>query len=193
MILALVTAALLSATPDVWYLPTEDNKARLFVEEIGSASAPPVVVLHGGWGAEHSYLEPVLKLHAGTAHRFVLYDQRGSLLSPVADAHELTVQQQIDDLDLLRRTLGIEKITLFAHSMGTYLAMAYSHSHPDHVRALILTGTLPARTPEGGAAAFWNAANAYGQSLMERPAVAQQLHALEESHDPNASRLVTHR
>lgn len=37
-----------------WYMNTSDGHCSLYVREYGRGS--PVVVLHGGWGAEHSYL-----------------------------------------------------------------------------------------------------------------------------------------
>jgi proline iminopeptidase len=55
---------------DTWYLPTTDGAAKLFVEELGSASAPAVIVLHGGWGAEHSYLDDVVRPLADSRHSF---------------------------------------------------------------------------------------------------------------------------
>ena len=192
--LSLAWAAPTTSSPlrDTWYLPTTDGAAKLFVEEIGPRDAPPVIVLHGGWGAEHSYLDDVVTPQAGPQHRFVLYDQRGSLLSPVKSTGSLTLQQQIDDLDLLRRTLGISKVTVLAHSMGTYLAFAYAQAHPDNVAALILTGTIPAKTPPGGADAFWKSANDQAGQLIARREVAQQLALLAQLHEP-PPQAITHR
>src|ERR1700742_3497752 len=109
---------------DSWYLHPSDGRAEILVRETGPRSAAPFVGLHGGWGAEMSPYIPLVTPLAGPQRRFVLYDQRGSLRSPVADPSALTVQQQIDDLEQLRQALGAEKLTLLAHSMGTYLAMA---------------------------------------------------------------------
>lgn len=57
---------------DTRYLPKEDPAARLFVEELGYPKAKPIIVLHGGWGAEHSYLDEVVRPFAGKKHRFIL-------------------------------------------------------------------------------------------------------------------------
>lgn len=163
---------------DTWYLPTEDTTARLFVEELGDPQATPIIVLHGGWGAEHSYLDEVVMPFAGRSHRFILYDQRGSLLSPVSDYSEVSLQTQIADFDLLRQTLKIEKLNILAHSMGTFLVMAYMQAHPEHVAALIFTGTMPAR-PEGGEVMFWKNANEYAQQLIGRPNVQRLLDSVK--------------
>lgn len=57
-----------------WYLETSDG-TDLYVVEFGAAAAPgdTVVVLHGGWGAEHSYLRSAVEPLANQYH-FVLYD-----------------------------------------------------------------------------------------------------------------------
>ncbi len=62
-----------------WYLPTTDGVTELYIKEIGSGS--PVVILHGGYGAEHSYLIDAFA-PLFSERRFVFYDQRGSLRSP---------------------------------------------------------------------------------------------------------------
>ncbi|WP_242098694.1 alpha/beta fold hydrolase [Sphingomonas sp. CROZ-RG-20F-R02-07] len=176
---------------DTWYLPTADHVAQLFVEELGPRSAPPVIVLHGGWGAEHSYLDDVVLPQVGPAHRFVLYDQRGSLLSPVPDTSSLSVRQQIEDLELLRETLGEERLTIFAHSQGTYLALAYAQAHPDHVRSLILTGTVVGKSPEGGDDAYMAQTTATAHELIARTAVQREMERVRST-EPDGPRRATH-
>jgi len=124
-----------------WYLQTSDG-VDLYVVEFGAAAAPgdTVVVLHGGWGAEHSYLRSAVEPLASQYH-FVLYDQRGSLRSPAPDS-TISLQRFVSDLEELRRELGQERLTIFAHSMGSRLAYAYLGAHPEHVRRLALAGPL---------------------------------------------------
>ena len=65
-----------------WYMNTQgdDGTLRHYIAEYGRDASPAktVIVLHGGWGADHSYLIPVIQPLA-REFRFVLYDQRGSL------------------------------------------------------------------------------------------------------------------
>lgn len=126
-----------------WYLPTADG-CRLFVQEFGQGPET-LVVLHGGWGAEHSYLLDAFKGLDDNYH-LVFHDQRGSLLSP-CPPDKISVQKHVEDLELLRRALGLEHMNLVAHSMGTFLAMTYEQQHPDHVKGLVLIGSFLARTP----------------------------------------------
>ncbi len=150
----LIAAALLSVaaavqaqaviTPtDQWYMRTPDEVVH-YVLEYGRAASPDhvVVVLHGGWGAEHSYLLPAVAPLAGK-YRFVLYDQRGSLRSPVPDPGTLRFETLINDLEALRVRLNIPRMTLMAHSMGAHLAFGYLAAHPERVRGLVLVGPAP--------------------------------------------------
>lgn len=50
------------------------------------------------------------------------------------------------DFDLLRQAIGLEKVTIFGFSYGTYLAQVYGTLFPEHVQALIMDGvTNPKR------------------------------------------------
>ncbi len=115
-----------------------DDGVRHYVTEFGRGDT--VVVLHGGWGGEHSGLVDAVRPLAGRFH-FVLYDQRGSLRSPAPDG-TISLPRLVRDLEGLRRQLGQERLTLFAHSMGTVLAYAYLAEHPGRVRGLVLAAPL---------------------------------------------------
>ncbi len=91
-----------------WYLLTNDRAARLYVLEFGKGDT--IVVLHGGFGAEHSYLLGAVKFLADQFH-IVMYDQRGSLRSPCPDS-VISVQKHIDDLELLRKELNLQRMTI---------------------------------------------------------------------------------
>ena len=134
-----------------WYDVTDDGH-RSYVYELGRARAAgdTVIVLHGGWGAEHGYLVDAFRPVAD-AHRLVFYDQRGSLRSPAPDS-TITLARLVADLESLRGELGVERVTLAAHSMGNALAYAYLGAHPERVRGLALVGpVLPGPFPADSA------------------------------------------
>lgn len=170
---------------NVWYLPTSDRAATLYVTSLGSG--PDVVVLHGGSGGDFNYLVDAVRPLAGH-HRFILFDQRGSALSPVTDAaiKSITIDKLVDDLETLRLALQQPKIVLFAHSAGTLLAMYYFKKYPDHVAAMILTGSFTPKTPEGGISALVKQGRARARALMARPAVAALLKREGLDGDPAA-------
>ncbi len=165
--------AQLSHSQPEWYLPTGDG-CQLFVQEYGQG-AETLVVLHGGFGAEHSYMLGVFK---GLEDRYhlVFYDQRGSLRSP-CPTDKISVQKHIDDLELLRATLKADRITIVAHSMGTYLAMNYLQQYPQRVKGFVLMGALPPRTPQTEAEkALWEEQQKVAKAFIERPEITAELH-----------------
>jgi proline iminopeptidase len=181
----------LADRPEQWYFWTDDG-VRHYAYEFGSAAGPgdTVVVLHGGWGAEHSYLvSPLSRL--GDRYRMVLYDQRGSLRTPAPDS-TIRLPRLVDDLEHLRESLGLERVTLVAHSMGGALAYAYLSRYPDRVRGLVLVGAVhPAPFgqgppmefirevwPEADSAALAEAQEAFFRGYGERALVEMEAEGL---------------
>lgn len=153
---------------DEWYLRTPDS-VSLYIREFGRGE--PVIVLHGGWGMDHGYMLPALNGLENVAH-FIVYDQRGSLRSP-APAEKISVAKHVEDLDLLRQRLGLNRVTILAHSMGTFLAQSYLQAHPDHVKGLILAGAIAPLSDSAHNAL--GAANRVGNRLAERSEVNDEL------------------
>jgi proline iminopeptidase len=148
-----------------WYLPTGDG-CRLFVQEYGRGR-DTVIVVHGGFGAEHSYLLDAFRGLEDRFH-FVFYDQRGSLRSPCPDSL-ISVTAHVRDVERLRQELKLERATLVGHSMGTVLAMHYLQDYPDRVRGMVLAGAIPPRSEAV------SEMNRQGLAMGERPAVAEQM------------------
>jgi pimeloyl-ACP methyl ester carboxylesterase len=70
-------------------------------------------------------------------------------LEKTADLTQYSTERAADDVDAVRRTLGYEKIDLWALSYGTRLAQVYMKRQPSHVRRVLLAGFAPLdyRTP----------------------------------------------
>jgi proline iminopeptidase len=101
-----------------------------------------VVVLHGGPGMAGSYLDGLLVDFAGSQRTVVRYDQRGVGESAVAVNDSYSTVDYVADLEALRVRLGVERIHIFGHSWGAYLAEAYVGAHPDHVASLSTYGGM---------------------------------------------------
>lgn len=150
--LFVLTAAVVFSLPSIafaaeepeWYLPVSDG-CRIYVRELGVANPTTVVVLHGGFGAEHSYLLDPLGPLASNYH-MVFFDQRGSLRSP-CPPEQVSVEKFIDDLERLRSELRSRKILLIGHSRGAYLALEYQRKQAEHVLGLVLLGPASLKTP----------------------------------------------
>lgn len=175
---------------DEWYLTTSADRCRLYVTEVGKG--PPLVVLHGGWGAEHSYLLDAFE-GLEDRYRLVFYDQRGSLRSPCPDSL-VSVDAHVADLERLREELDVDRMTLVGHSMGTFLGMSYLEKHPERVGGLVLMNAVVPRTPESEEEArLYSEEQGNFREWAERPAVAAELTEEGLAGDSLSDRQATHR
>ena len=70
--------------------------------------------------------------------------------------HFYTTRDSVEDLELLRRRVGVDRLTLFGVSYGTKVAAAYALRYPDRVERLVLDSVVE---PEGP--------NAFGLEIFE--------------------------
>jgi proline iminopeptidase len=111
----------------------------LYVEEVGNPEGVPVVWLHGGPGSGCS--EKHRQFFNPKLFRAILFDQRGAGRStPHACLEENTTWHLVEDLETIRKHLGIEQWIVIGGSWGSTLALAYAQSHPQAVKALVLRG-----------------------------------------------------
>jgi proline-specific peptidase len=106
----------------------------------------PVLVLHGGPGGTHDYLEPIGGL-ADTGRRVIFYDQIGCGRSPhPSEPSKWTVQLFVDEVDAVREALGLDRIHLLGQSWGGMLAMEYMLTRPSGIETVIICDS-PASIP----------------------------------------------
>jgi pimeloyl-ACP methyl ester carboxylesterase len=58
-----------------------------------------------------------------------------------------SVAAQVEDVEAVRRSLGVARLDLFGVSYGTEVAQRYAQSHPDRVGRVVLDSVLPAEGP----------------------------------------------
>lgn len=120
---------------------------EIFYEIAGSPAGKPVIVVHGGPGggitpSMRRYFDPA-------AYRIILFDQRGCGKStPHAELRENTTWDLVEDMEKLRRHLGVEKWQVFGGSWGSTLSLAYAQTHRDRVSELVLRGVFTLRQSE---------------------------------------------
>jgi proline iminopeptidase len=123
------------------------NGHRLYVEESGNVRGIPVVFIHGGPGSgtsprQRRFFDPA-------DYRIILYDQRGAGRStPHASVKHNTTSHLIRDLELIRKSLEIDRWVLFGGSWGSTLALCYAREFPARVLGLILRGVFLLRRVE---------------------------------------------
>ncbi|MCE6056872.1 Putative proline iminopeptidase [Mycoplasmopsis agalactiae] len=121
------------------YLKTEDGMHEIYYEVSGNPDGIPVLYIHGGPGAGCN--ENSRRLFNPKAYKIVLFDQRGCGKSkPSMSLINNTTWFLINDIEMLRKHLKIDKWMLFGGSWGTTLALCYAINHPDRVSHIVLRG-----------------------------------------------------
>src|SRR6185436_11602046 len=124
-----------------------DGVHRMYWEQSGNPHGIPVLFLHGGPGAgaapaHRRFFDPA-------RYRIVIYDQRGAGRSrPLGELKDNTTPLLVEDIERLRRHLGVERWVVFGGSWGSTLALAYAIEHAERCRALILRGIFLCRKSE---------------------------------------------
>jgi proline-specific peptidase len=99
-----------------------------------------LLVLHGGPGAGHDYLEPLEEL--ATERKVVFYDQLGCGRSDRPDDRSLwRMECFVAEVSRVRDALGLNTVHLFGQSWGGWLAVEYMLSDPSGVVSLVLAST----------------------------------------------------
>ncbi len=116
-------------------------------EESGNPQGKPIVLLHGGPGGGcPPYYRQFFNPHKW---RLIMFDQRGCGKSiPHAELRENTTWELVKDIEKLREHLGIDKWVVFGGSWGSTLSLAYSQTHPERCKGLILRGIFMLRQLE---------------------------------------------
>lgn len=119
-----------------------EGEAAIYCEESGNPAGIPALWLHGGPGG--SLGSGWYRTHFDPArYRLIGIDQRGtgksrSAGSPTGEMDRQNTQELINDIDTVRRALGIDTWVVTGISWGTTLALAYAQQHLQRVRALAL-------------------------------------------------------
>lgn len=124
-----------------------DGLHEIYYELCGNPQGVPVVFLHGGPGSgcnptQRRFFDPAYYL-------IILIDQRGCGRStPLGETKNNTTDHLVNDIELIRQSLGINQWLVFGGSWGSTLALAYALKHADHVSGLILRGVFLSRASE---------------------------------------------
>ena len=101
---------------------------------------PVALVIHGGPGADHTGFKPALALLASHM-QLVYFDHRGHGRSARGDPATYTLDENVEDMEALRRHLGLGPIVSVGTSYGGMVAMAHAARYPQGVSHLVLVAT----------------------------------------------------
>lgn len=121
--------------------------ASLYVEKLGQGT--PLLMLHGGPGADSRYLRPQCDELArltlqNQPIQLVYYDQRGAERSPLDEGQSAgSYQTHVEDVEQVRLALAQEQLILCGYSWGGLLALLYANQYPHRIKGLILISPAP--------------------------------------------------
>lgn len=149
------------------------NGVRLWYKVAGQGAGAPLLFLHGGPG----YNSYSFEAQAGKALegklRMIYLDQRGSGRSerPWTGAYSMPIM--VEDIEALRKQLGVPKLALMGHSFGGALALEYAAAYPGHVDRMVLVSAASS-IPDACAARVAFLAQRYPADLQKARAAAAE-------------------
>ena len=101
---------------------------------------PVAFILHGGPGGDHSGFKPGFSPLAERM-QLVYVDHRGQGRSAKGDPERYTLDENVEDLEALRKHLGLGSIVSIGTSYGGMVAMAHAARYPASVSHLVCVVT----------------------------------------------------
>jgi len=119
---------------------------HVWTRKIGE-SPIKVLILHGGPGANHEYLEIFGDYLPPKGVEVYFYDQLGSYYSDQPDDLSLwNVERFREEVEEVRKYLGFEKFYLLGQSWGGFLGIEYALKYQHNLKGLIIsnmTASIP--------------------------------------------------
>lgn len=159
-------------TGGVRMIPIQTPKGtfNVWTKRIGNNPRVKVLLLHGGPGATHEYMEAFDSYFPAAGIEYYYYDQLGSAYSDQPASPELVdLPRFVEEVEQVRAALGLDRnnFYLLGQSWGGILAIEYALKYQQNLKGLVISNMM-ASIP---------AYNEYAQKVL-MPAMDQA--ALEE-------------
>lgn len=156
-------------------IPVVGGKYKVWTKKLGSGPVK-VLLLHGGPGFSHDYLEAMESFLPQSGIEMYYYDQLGCGNSDKpADTSLWTLPRYVQEVEEVRRGLGLDHFVLYGHSWGGILAIEYALNYQQHLRGLVISNMT------AGTQAYLKRTAAL--KLQLPPATLAKLTALEAKQD----------
>jgi proline iminopeptidase len=160
-------------------IDTPKGRFSVWTKRVGNNPDLKVLLLHGGPGSTHEYLEACDSYLPAAGVEYYYYDQLGSGFSDQPDDPSLwKVERFVDEVEQVRRALDLdrENFVLYGQSWGGILAMEYALAHQEHLRGLVISNMM------ASAPAYTAYAHQVLMPAMD-PGVVAEITALEAAGD----------
>jgi len=124
---------------------TPAGRFHVWTKRVGNNPDLKVLLLHGGSGTTHEYLEACDSYLPGAGIEFYYYDQLGSGFSEQPDDPSLwQLERFVDEVEQVRIALelGPDNFVLYGQSWGGLLAIEYALAHQEQLRALVISNMM---------------------------------------------------
>ena len=164
-------------------IATPKGKFHVWIKRVGNNPKLKLLLLHGGPGATHDYLEAFDSFLPTEGVEYYYYDQLGSGNSDAPNDDDLwTLPRFVSEVDQVRQAIGgtRDNFCLYGQSWGGLLAIEYALAHQDQLKCLVISNMM-ASIP---------AYNAYADKVLKPqmdPAslkLVEQLEAEHKTDDP---------
>ena len=124
---------------------TESGEFKVWTKKRGDNPEMKVLLLHGGPGATHEYLECFDSFLPQAGIEFYFYDQLESFYSDRPNDSSLwSVERYVDEVEQVRKALGLnsDNFFLYGQSWGGILAMEYALKYQSNLKGLIVSNMM---------------------------------------------------
>jgi proline iminopeptidase len=127
-------------------ISTPKGTFRVWTKRVGNNPTVKVLLLHGGPGATHEYMEAFDSYLPAAGVEYYYYDQLGSYYSdqPMMDATLLDLPRFVEEVEQVRRALGLDakNFYLLGQSWGGILAMEYALKYQQNLKGLVISNMM---------------------------------------------------
>jgi proline iminopeptidase len=124
---------------------TPNGRFRVWTKRIGNNPRIKLLLLHGGPGTTHEYLEPFDNWLPAAGVEYYYYDQLGSHHSDQPDDPDLwEIDRFVDEVEQVRTALRLNRdnFFLYGQSWGGLLALEYALAHQQNLKGLIISNMM---------------------------------------------------
>lgn len=118
---------------------------HVWTKRVGNNPKVKVLLLHGGPGATHEYLEAFDSYFPGAGIEYYYYDQLGSAYSDQPDVPELwNLPRFVEEVEQVRRALKLDATNfyLYGQSWGGILAIEYALKYQQNLKGVIISNMV---------------------------------------------------
>ncbi|MDQ3282078.1 MAG: proline iminopeptidase-family hydrolase [Acidobacteriota bacterium] len=126
-------------------IQTPKGTFNVWTKRTGNNPRMKVLLLHGGPGVTHEYMEAFDSFFPGAGIEYYYYDQLGSYYSDQpADPDLWELPRFVEEVEQVRQALGLDRnnFYLFGQSWGGMLAAEYALKYGQNLKGLIISNAM---------------------------------------------------